>query len=196
MKKLLLVAALALTACSRKDPKPTRESVAREEFARKTFADIHADRAWNVSSKSDVQFDEGFSGINYDPGKQDKRPSFYNHAFRWMGQHAHVRLKPHPQKRMKLVVGGWASEHDMRTHPVVQLFIDDYFLNSTDVLDNNGHFYFEQEVPAWMLQREWVNLIVKTNAVGFHWVDPPGLATLVLYRFEWREVPEGGEPAK
>lgn len=179
---------LVVGACSRKRTMPSAEALARERYAATMFEDIDAGRAWGVSSKADVQFDEGFSTVMFDPPNQDPRPAFYNHAFRWIGQHAHARLRVHEQKKMKITVGGWTNEFVLRTHPVVELFIDGFFLAASGVLGTNGLYYIEQEVPEWMLRREWVDLVIKTNSVAFHWADPPNLQSVLVYRLGWSEV--------
>ena len=66
-----------------------------------------AGRALGVASTSEVQFDEGFGILSYE-NDSDSHPSMTNHAFRWMGQNAHIRLKTHGSRPMKFLMVGWA----------------------------------------------------------------------------------------
>jgi len=198
MKSLLvglLCMALASAGCSRDETKPNpyaAEIKAREEFAKAKLNEVDAGRAWTVSSTSEVTFEEGFGIVMYDPPDQTKNPSFYNHAFRWMGQNGHVRLKTHKDRDMKILIAGWIHENVIRTKPMIELFIDGYYVHRLKPEDDkpieNGHYWIEEKIPSWMLKREWVDLIVKITSVGFHWGDPPELNVALVYRFEWKDA--------
>ena len=103
---LLTSATLFVTACSRGDGADpyAAESAQREAFVRSALDAGGASRALGVASTYDIQFEEGFSILSYELDSKDGHASFTNHAFRWMGQHAHVRLKSHGARPMRLTV--------------------------------------------------------------------------------------------
>ena len=92
---LLASAAVLLTACSRRDGADpyAAEAAEREAFVRSALDAGGASRALGVASTWDIQFEEGFSILSFELDSKDGHASFTNHAFRWMGQHAHVRLQ-------------------------------------------------------------------------------------------------------
>lgn len=181
---------VAVAACSNDkpvDPRIQAEIAARDAFAKKMLLAEDAGRAFALSSTSDIQFDEGFSMISYFPPED-----FRAHAVRWMGQHAHVRLRAHPGKSMKLHLKGWANSSVIRTKPFLSLFIDSEHIGSIGPVEDEytkGHFWFDLVIPPEKLKREWVDLVIKANAVAFHWADPPTLQVLQIYNFEWSEAP-------
>jgi hypothetical protein len=178
--------ALGAFGCSRGDrPDPFADEVAmREAYAKKTLFEADAGRAWNVSSTSEYQFEEGFTLILYEQGKDALGPTFREHAFRWIGQTAHVRLKTHGKRNMKLSLRGWANEEAIRAKPVMNAFVDGVYVGTSGVIEE-GHYVIETIVPAWALKRPWVDLVIRTNAVGFHWGDIPELKVLNVYHFSW-----------
>jgi hypothetical protein len=193
MRPLLLVGFLLSAnaiACSKSGEDPyAAETAQREAFAKARLEEVDAGRAWGVSSTSEIQFDEGFGMLSYDPPDQTKSPSFYNHAFRWMGQNAHIRLKAHGTHPMKVVVAGWLHENVTRTRPVINVFVDGYYAGSSGLVEKAGHYWIDLTIPSWMFRRPWVDLTLRTNAVGFHWGDPPQLNVALVYKFSWTEAP-------
>jgi hypothetical protein len=189
MRRALLVCLLAslptaALGCARTDVADSlKEEVSRREaYAKDTMTDAGAARAVGVSSTSEIQFDDGFGILSYDPPDE-----FRNHAFRWMGQNAHVRLKSHGAHRMKLLVVGWVHHKVIRTKPVINLFIDGQWVATSNVIQE-GHYWIEVVVPPSLIHRPWVDLTIRTNAVGFHWGDPPELKVALVYRFGWTEA--------
>jgi hypothetical protein len=183
----LLVAALAL-GCSRSKPDPyAEETRAREAFVKKALLEADASRAYGMSSNGEVQFEEGFGVLSYELDSKDGHASITNHAFRWMGQTAHARLKTHGKAPMRLRMGGWVHEKVVQTRPVLSFYVDGAYLGSTEPVGGDGHYHVDLQVPGWALRRPWVDLVVRTNAVGFHWADVPELRVLNVYTFEWSE---------
>ncbi|MCA9587290.1 MAG: hypothetical protein KC657_18310 [Myxococcales bacterium] len=180
--------ALSAAACGRSGADPYAEEVKqREALAKRLMNEADAGRALLVTSTSEVQFGEGFGKLSFelDP---DQHPSFTNHAFRWMGQNAHVRLKSHGAVPMKIRIDGWVHLKVIGTQPVIQLFVDGVYIAQTDPVGGGGHFRIDARVPEWAIRRPWVDLVIHTNAVGFHWGDPPELNVINIYRFEWGEA--------
>lgn len=184
-----LAVAFAL-GCSRSDDvAPYAAEVARREaFARATLEDAGAGRALSVSSRLDVQFGTGFGPLSYELDEKDGHPSFTNHAFRWMGQNAHVRLKKHGKKAMRLLIVGWMHHKVVGTRPTIHVYIDGFHIASSPPIGKDGHYWIETTVPERVLLREWVDLTIRTTAVGFHWSDPPQLKVLNVYTFGWFEA--------
>jgi len=149
---------------------------------RAALADAGADRTFHVASNPDVQFEDGFSGITYDPPED-----FHNHAFRWVGQNGHVHLRTHGDKAMHLIASGWINEKVIRSRPVVSAYLDGFFLG-TSIPDDEGHWMVDTVVPSKFLRRSWVDLSIRTSAVAFHWAEPPELKVVVLYGFSWFEA--------
>jgi hypothetical protein len=187
-----LVSALALlvmgtAACSTNEPRSDvqAENAARENHGRAVAIDAGAARALGVASRSDVIFDEGFGNVQYDP------PDDYrNHAFRWMGQRGHIRLKSHGDRAMKLKVAGWLHEKVIRSKPVVTMFIDGSRIYDTGAVEENGLWGAELVVGAGALRgSRWVDLVMTVSAVAYHWSDAPALMVVVVSNVEWSELP-------
>ncbi|MBX3204667.1 MAG: hypothetical protein KF764_06330 [Labilithrix sp.] len=187
---LLMSAAAFTTGCSRRDTADpyAGESARRDEFTRSALDAGGASRALGVSSSSEIRFEEGFGILSYELDAKDGHPSFANHAFRWMGQNAHVRLKTHGRRPMKLQVVGWAHLKVIGSQPVINVYIDGLYMGSTPPIGGEGHYWIEQVIPEWALRRPWVDLVLRTTAVGYHWSDPPELKVLNVYRFGWTEA--------
>ena len=182
----LFVTASAALACSAKDSRydPQATPAERERFAVNAALDAGSGGALAVGSRNDVLFEEGFSLVSYDPPDDYK-----NHAFRWMGQRGHVRLRAHSEHAMKLKLVGWVNEKAIRAKPVLTLYIDGQRIHTTDPVEN-GHWWIETVVPADMLRSSsWHDLLITLSAVAFHWSDPPTLTLAVLNTLEWTEVP-------
>jgi len=186
----MLLPLAAVAGCSKGEKvDPYADEVReREAFAKKLLVGADAGRALSVASRSDVQFEEGFGVLSFETDKEDGHPSFTNHAFRWMGQNAHVRLKSHGQRPMKLVLVGWVHKKVVETQPTIHLYLDGVHVGSSASISPEGHYWIETIVPEWAIRREWLDLIVRTNAVAYHWADPPELKVLNIYRFEWTEA--------
>lgn len=182
---LLVASAATLAACSKAAPDAelAAEIARRESFAKSALEDAGAARAFGVSSTSEIFFEEGFSQITFDPPED-----YRNHAFRWMGPHAHVRLKSHGDRRMKLQVIGWVNEKVVRSKAVISLFLDGELLTTTGAIEN-GHYWAEAVVAPERLGRPFVDLDIETNAVAFHWAEPPKLQVALVYKFTWAEAP-------
>ncbi|MBX3260797.1 MAG: hypothetical protein KF782_14020, partial [Labilithrix sp.] len=193
VKRALLPVAAAtslVAGCSRGDAAdPYAEEIARREaFTRAALDAGGASRALGVASTSEVRFEEGFGILSFELDKEDGHASFTNHAFRWMGQNAHVRLKTHGKTPMKLQIVGWAHLKVIGAEPVISIYVDGLHLGSTEPIGGEGHYWIERIVPEWALRRPWVDLVIRTTAVGYHWSDPPELKVLNVYRFGWTEA--------
>jgi hypothetical protein len=184
VKRFVVLLCAALLGCSHSSVDTKAEIKAREEAGRATAIDAGADRMLKVASRSDVMFELGFSMISYDPPDD-----FHHHAFRYMGKNGHVRLKPHGDAKMHLYIGGWVNEKVIRAKPVVSVYLDGMLVETTGAIEG-GHWRIDKVLtPDWFRGREWVDLDILCNAIGWHWSDPPDLKVVVLYDFVWSEVP-------
>lgn len=175
--------AMGILACGNEpSPHVSREIARREALAHELIVDAGASRAWAVSSKSDVRFEEGFDVIAYDPPFQ-----FSGHAFRWMGQNAHVRLKSHGGHAMRLQVHGWTDPNVIKSRPVVSAYIDGRLFGTALALED-GLWGIDFVVPADMLQSSWVDLKITISTIAFHWADPPDLKVAMLNGLTWSEI--------
>jgi hypothetical protein len=182
----LVLAAGALpgaVACSTSsDPRVEQEIADRRAYAERTLLEQDAGRLLGVSSSADVMFEEGFSNVVFLPPDD-----FRNHASRWIGQHAHVRLRRHPGRTMRLHIQGWLNKWVLRTNPQIALYLDGVLLRSTGPIEGE-HYWIEVDVPPETVHREWSDLIIRLNTVGIHWSEPPALTVADVYKFTWTEV--------
>jgi hypothetical protein len=177
-----------LLGCSRTKVDPYADEIReREAFAKKTLEAVDAGRALGVTSTTEVQFEEGFGPLTYETDK-DGHPSFTNHAFRWMGQYAHARLKTGGARPMKLHIEGWVHHKVIDSQPVFSFYVDGVYVGSTDPIGGEGHYWVDKVIPTWALRRPWVDLVIRANAVGFHWGDAPELKVINVYKFGWTEA--------
>ncbi|HVH45814.1 MAG TPA: hypothetical protein VM925_25850 [Labilithrix sp.] len=193
MRRLVSIAALlaptlVVVGCGRSKVDPFAEEVReREALAKTKLVEADAGRALSVSSTSEVQFEEGVGILMYEPDS-DGHPSFTNHAFRWLGQNAHVRLKTHDSHPMRIQMDGWVHHKVIGAWPVISLYVDGVYIGSTNPIGGTGHFSIDMQVADWAIRRPWVDLVIRTNAVGYHWGDPPELKVLNISRFAWSEA--------
>jgi len=190
VSRLLLVLVLVLLGCSRKAaPDPYAEQKARAEaVGRRALEEADAGRIFEIASRDEVQFGEGFSPLNYNP-KNDIRA----YPYRWMADHAHVRLKSHPGKLMHLIIGGWYDQKAIRSKIVINLYLDGYVV---PVINHGppptpleeGKFELDAYVPAWAMTHEWSDLYLRPSSVSEHWLRVLDLSVIVIDRVEWTEA--------
>lgn len=176
-----LLFAGGVLGCS-KTRNDSEEARKRNELVWAVALDAGSARALGVSSRPDILFEEGFSLISYDPPDD-----FHNHAFRWMGQNGHLRVRAHGPKPMKVGVFGWVNEKVIRAKPVMSLLVNGKLIATTGAVED-GHFQLEAVVDPELMPTSWNDVNVTASAVGFHWADPPNLRVIVVYRFDWHEA--------
>jgi len=176
--------ALALLGCTRGPPAEVTAEVARREaYAHAIAVDAGQGSAWSVSSRSEILFEEGFSGVQYDPPDD-----FRAHGFRWTGQRARVRLKSHGDRPMHLLLYGWVNLKVTRTHPTLAVYVDGQLVGGAPPVDDSGLWGIDTIVPASMLRdAKWVDLTLVVSAVAWHWAEPPDLRVVVLNGLFWDE---------
>jgi hypothetical protein len=180
-----LGAVFALGACSRRgsDAEVNEEIVRRERFARSILVvDGGPAPAFRVGSSTEVHFEEGFTPVQFDPMEDA-----HAHAFRWMGQRGHVRLRTHDNAPMHLRIAGWMNEKVLHLHPTVMAFIDGLKVADPVDTDEKGIFVIDAKVdPETFRGKPWVDLDIVPSSVAFHWSDPPELRIAVIFDFAWR----------
>lgn len=187
-RRLLILLGLSplamIAACSRphEQDEVADEVKVREAYAENLLRASDAGKTLYVTSTSEIQFGAGFGALSSNPVDE-----FRSNPFRWMGAMAHVRLKSHGARPMKIVIAGWIHEKMVQTHPSMDVFIDNYFVKASPQFDDS-HFWFDFVTPDWVFQRDWVDMTIRLTSVGFHWDAPPALKTVVLYRFEYKEA--------
>ena len=169
---VLAASVFGCMACSRGEPPSVLEENARRDAFGNRMLDVEdAGRSRLVSSNPEVVFEQGFSQVLHDPPS-----SFRNHAFRWVGRSAHVRLKSHGDKPMRVLARGWFDEKALRTRAFMTFFLDGRVLGETLPVDEKGHYWGEFVVPRELLRdREWVDLTMVPSTIAFHWAEPPQL---------------------
>jgi hypothetical protein len=173
--------AFLIASCSKAQPDEhvLAEIHARQDYAKRMLLTEDAGRTLSVASSPDIMFEEGFSMISTNPPE-----NFRAHAVRWMGQNAHVRLRAHPGRRMKLHFGGWVNESVIKAHPFMTVYLDGERIGTVGPIQLD-HYWFDVVLPPEKLHREWVDLNIRTNAIAFHWGDPPTLTVVQIYNFKW-----------
>lgn len=183
---LVTACAAAVVGCGKKrvSDEVAAEAQRREQSRMQFLRAEDAGRAAGVSSRPDVFFEDGFSKLFYDP------PDDYrNHAFRWMGWNAHVRLKRHGDKRMKLRVLGWANNKVLHSWPTLAGYVNGVPVGEAPPMEK-AHYWLEADIdPAMFNGEEWADLNLLFSTVAYHWSEPPNLMVGLVYRFDWEELP-------
>jgi hypothetical protein len=193
MKRAWWVSGIVLSTmasgCSTKEDRYAAQHALAEEVGQRALRETDAGRVIDIASNTDVQFEDGFSGVHFNP-KDDIRAFPY----RWMADHAHVRLRKHGEKTMHLAMAGWVDHKYVKSKIVINLYIDGYFM---PLMVNEGKptpledpkFFIDAYVPAGFLHREWVDLHIRPSSVGEHWLRVVDLNAITVERLEWKEVP-------
>jgi hypothetical protein len=186
---IVLAALLAVSGlgCGRRtvSDEQAREEARREEFRLHVLATEDAGRTGDVSSRPDVVFEDGFTKIMFDP-----TDDFRGHAFRWLGPNAHVRLKSHGNKRMRLHFKGWLDLNKIQTWPVITVFINGVAVKKPLPPVEFSFFEFESEIsPDAFEGHEWADLHIVVASVAWHWLDAKQLSVAIIDDFDWVEVP-------
>jgi hypothetical protein len=177
-----LAACLLTTGCGSRHV-PSDEEVRRDAFARDLMHREGMDAVYGVSSRSDVRFEQGFSGIVFDPPND-----YHGKPFRWIGQRGVVRVESHGDKAMNLGAYGWVNPRVVLTRPVVSLSIDGQFVAQA-VVDEKGLFWVGSAIPAPMVAKaDWLTVDINLSAVAFHWADAPDLQVANILFFRWEEL--------
>ncbi len=177
---------MATSACSKGPPDPqiTEEVARREAFSKAVLIDAGALEASKVRATDEIQYIDGFSIVMFEPREDPKA-----HAFRYMGQKGHVRLKTHGNQTMRLKLVGWVDQKAIHVKPRVSLYFEGFPVEAifpTGKVDENQFYYLEADVdPKLFRGKEWVDLDIVWNAAAYHWIDPPELRVIVLSELSW-----------
>jgi hypothetical protein len=177
-----VAASVAATGCGSRHV-PTDEEVRRDAFVRDLMHREGMDAIYGVSSRADVRFEQGFSGIVFDP------PSDYRgKPFRWIGQRGVVRVASHGDKTMNLGAYGWVDPKVLLTRPVVSMSIDGQFVSQA-VVDEKGLFWVGSAIPAPIVAKaDWLTVDINLSSIAFHWADTQDLHVANILFFRWEEL--------
>jgi hypothetical protein len=161
----------------------TNEEISRREKYVKSLLVVDGGPApaTRVGSTTEVHFEEGFTGVQFDP-PDDAR----SHAFRWMGQRGHVRVRTRGRQPMHLRVAGWLHEKVLHQRGTVAAYLNGQITGPAFPTDEKGIFVIDETLdPALFHDEEWVDLHIMPSSVVFHWADPPDLKVVVIFDFQW-----------
>ncbi|MCL2779835.1 MAG: hypothetical protein FWD73_17730 [Polyangiaceae bacterium] len=179
---IVLVSVVIGLGCSQK-PDVSEEIRLREEYAALEAKRAGATEAYRLQSTSEVIFADGFSNIEFDPPGD-----FRNHAFRYIGQGAHARLRSHGDKPMFLHIFGWLNRKLMQTRPFVSATIDGQYIGQQMQIGDDGLFWIDAVLSPQMLKHsDWVDLHIVLSSVQFYALEVPALKIGVLLDLVWSE---------
>ena len=183
---LAVLAVLVLSACQRaEEQRKTEEETARRyDYVAKLAEREGAKAAYKVMSRGDIRFEDGFSEMDFDP-PGDVR----NKAFRWIGRRAHFLLKRHGDKKMRLLVAGWANLKVIDTRPIFSVRFNGSIVAS-DPATAEGAIGTDVVVePSRFGGGEWADVYLQLSSVGYDWANPPALKVALVTEVSWTEVP-------
>lgn len=188
MRSPLIALALAVTVCAGcskdRSAEVAAETARREEFRVALLRDAGANGALEMSSSSEVLFQDGFWVMQYDPPEDMK-----GIAFRWIGQNARARLRTHGDKPMDLELAGWIHTKVLMTRPVVSAYVDGQLVGDSGVVPPEGGYGIKARVTPDMLRgKTWVDLVLTVSSVSWHWSDPPDVRVAHVSHFVWTEA--------
>jgi len=166
--------------CGRQAP-ITDETRAREGYARDLAEREGLLDAWALTSRSDLQFDDGFAGVELvDPLA---RGAWWDDAVRacasgraqpvrWMGARGHLRVRGTGDHRLRL--RGWADVSALQTRPTISASFDGAELHAA-VVDDHGYFQIDATIPGgWLAGADWSDIYLVSSSVDNPFRDPAG----------------------
>jgi hypothetical protein len=150
---------------------PAGEPMRRDAFVRALADREHLHGAWALSSRYDLVFADGFSGVTLLDSEAD--PHWYELLYtnpepevgipaRWMTWRSHLRVRG--ERDMHLVVRGKVNLNQVYSRPRIDVSLDGELLSSFTV-DERGDFTIELVVPKAKLDG-WCDLYLVFNTVG------------------------------
>lgn len=174
-------------------PQPYSEVARRAAFVRDLADREELHDAWSLSTRADVLFDDGFTGLVFlDPATDD--PTWYDAfhapaaalvrgtAARWMFRRAHVRLRGRGD--MRLVFSGKVNLGAAYTRPRLDAMLDGELV-ATVIPDADGHFDVDVTISREKLGEGWRDLYLVFDSIAEPQKDVRELRSARLERFEW-----------
>lgn len=155
------------------------ERTAREAFLKALAEREGTQEAYGLTSREDVRFEEGFSPLEFDPPGDVRK-----HAFRWVGQKAHVRLKSHGDKPSHLLIGGWSDQKNLMTHATLRVTINGHILASNVAATDGGIGADLTVDPSTLEGREWSDLYIEVTTLYYDW-EPKNYRAILISKLTW-----------
>ncbi len=187
----LVVALLATQACHGAEEKrrSEEETTRRYAYVAKLAEREGAMAAYKVMSRGDVHFEDGFSDMDFDPPSD-----IHGKSFRWVGRRAHLLLKRHGDRKMHLLIAGWANLKVIDTRPIFSVRFNGAIVSS-DPATTDGAFGTDVTIePSRFGGAEWADVYLQLSAVAFDWVNPPALKVALVTEVSWDEAPGDAGP--
>lgn len=175
-------------------PVQTYSEVARRAAFVRDLADreeLHD--AWSLSTRANVLFDEGFTGLVFlDPSTDD--PTWYDAfhapatkatrgtAARWMFRRSHVRVRGNAD--MRLTLGGKVNLGAAYTRPRLDVMLDGELL-STVIPDAGGRFEIDVVVTRAQLAGGWHDVYFVFDSIAEPQKEVRELRSARLESLEW-----------
>jgi hypothetical protein len=185
---LALVATLGCHGAEEKQ-RADEETARRYAYVAKLAEREGATAAHKVMSRGDVHFEDGFSDMDFDPPSDLRGKSF-----RWVGRRAHLLLKRHGDKKMHLLIAGWANLKVIDTRPIFSVRFNGAIVSS-DPATKDGAFGTDVVIePSRFGGADWADVYLQLSAVAFDWVNPPALKVALVTEVSWTEEPGDAGP--
>lgn len=186
----LAACACALAACGSEAP-VNPETEARERFIRELTVREGVPELWDLMSRSDVVFEDGWSAATMiDPTLSPKwtdavpaQRTVRKLPARWLGPTAHLRLRARGDQPMRLRIWGAVNVEALFTRPRLTVTFDGRELSSR-VIGDDGALSVEATIPADRLGG-WSDVYVTLSSVGEPWRDAGGLRVARVEGVAW-----------
>ena len=149
--------------------------------------------AWSLNTRSDVLFEDGFTGLVFLDGSADD-PTWYDAlhpapsaptrgtAARWLYRRAHLRVRGRVD--MQLVLHGKVNLGVAYTRPRLDVMLDGELL-ATVIADEGGEFRIDTTVSAAQLTGDWHDLYLVFDSIAEPAKDVRELRAARLESMEW-----------
>lgn len=183
----------ALAAACGREAALNPETEARERFIRELAQREGLADTWDVMSRADLVFEDGFSLTEMVDPRPSTRwselpPSYASVravAARWMGPAGHLRVRGRGGD-MHLRIWGRTDVTRLMTRPRVTATFDGLEFYSR-VMDEDGRFEIEAVIPQEWL-RGWADVYVLLSSVHEPWRQPPNLKVARVEGVQWEPV--------
>lgn len=175
-------------------PVPAYGEIGRRTAYVRDLADREQLRdAWSLTTRSDVLFDDGFTGLVFLDAATDD-PTWYDvfhapatgstrgQAARWLYRRAHLRVRG--QGDMKLALRGKVNLGAAYTRPRLDVMFDGDLL-ATTIVDSDGRFSIDTVVERSRLGTGWHDIYLVFDSIAEPSKDVRDLRAARLERLEW-----------
>jgi hypothetical protein len=168
---------------------PKEEPQRRAAFVHALAMREHFEREWALTTRHDLVFEDGMSGLTFAQGDADAR--WYDYVahepepthgtpVRWLGRRAHFRVKA--DREMHLVMRGKVNTDLVYSHPRLDVALEGELISSVEVADD-GRFAIDVAVPP---QSGWADLYIVFDTIGDPAADVRDLRVARLEEVTWQ----------